>query len=551
MRYIWDLLEDETYKCMYISLFSLAAIGLNGEPHEEKPTPPYMIGYDIGTTGVKCGIIGLDGRLVSSAIVEYLTYSPQAGWVIQNPEDWWQAMVKATQIAMKKGDVKPEDIEAVACDGQAGGILVVDKNRKPSTYMLYADTRGLDQLEWFKHRLLEKGLDTQQYFKRTGLRWHTHWSISKILWIKEKQPNIWTRVHMILDCKDYLTFKLTSTFSTDYANAHTTMLFDVEKLEWMHEVFDLLDLSTDLFPRVYSPTDCVGEITSGAARRLGLKKGTAVAAGTVDAIATFAGANAFEPDVGVAYVGGGGAWVGRVSEYPVLDPEVTGGTCIPHIVRGRWCIIPVSIMAGANLKWFKEEFCAPEVSVESYGGGNAYQILDCEAEQSPPGSRGLIFLPYTAGADYPYWDPKATGAFVGITLANKRSDFIRSIMEGVAYSLKHTAETKGMEEHRILRFAGGGFKSSCWRQIASDILGMQGEIIEHPGDVAGIGSAICASVAKGFYRNATDAANRMVKIVGVQKPREEYHEKYLTFYQLYKKCYFQLKEIMHVLADIK
>jgi len=516
-----------------------------------KAKPPYLLGFDFGTSACKCVLIDTEGYIASVCTKEWPVLSPRLGWAEQSAKEWWRAMKVTAEIVLKRAKAKPDDIEGVGIDGHAGNFLPVDKDGKPlRNEIMYCDARATRQKEEFERLLRKEGISNKQFYRITGYPLSEYWGVPKYLWMRENTPEVWAKTYKLLAPKDYGVFKLTGEFSTDHTDASSTLLYDVNKTGWSDILMNIAGITSDLFPPIHWSVDCVGEGTSKATKELGIKKGIAVAAGSVDSGAQLPGANVLEHLGGILSIGGA-AWTGFTCDKPVFADHTHGVALLPHVVEGKWWMGAPTNTAGASMKWFKENFCREEINAERLAGSTAYEIIDRQASSSPAGSRKLFFLPYLLGERSPIWDAKARGAFIGITLSSTKGDFERAIMEGVAFSLRHLRETIPMSQQlRYVRFIGGGGKSKLWGQIVADVLCLAADVPEYPGDAGAIGSALLASVASKTYPDIFTAANKTIRFRAHFDPKLENSEKYTAMFKLYKKAYPALKEIMHTLADM-
>ena len=513
--------------------------------------PPYLMGYDFGTSACKCVLIDTDGHIAGVGLDEWPVLTPQPGWAEQSAEEWWRAMKVTAKIAIKKAGARPEDIEGVGFDGHCGNFLPVDRDGKPlRNEIMYSDARAIKQKEEYEQLLLKEGIDWKKLYYITGCPLSEYWGVPKYFWMKENNPEVWRKTYNLLAPKDYGVFKLTHEFSADHSNASLTLLYNVKECGWSDVLMDIADMSPDMFPPLHWSVEAVGEVTSKAAEELGIKKGITVVAGSDDSLAQLPGTNVLEHMAGILCIGGA-AWMGFTCDRPVFGDPAQGVILQPHVDKGMWWNAAVTNTAGASLKWFKENFCQGEVAAESLTGISAYKIIDRQASSSPVGSRNMIFLPYLLGERGPIWDGKARGTFVGITLSSRKEDFARAIMEGVAFSLKHLMDNMPMTDQlKYVRFIGGGGTSTLWGQITSDVLGISGDAPEYPGDAAAIGSALCASVGTKTYPDIYTAAEKTIRFVSHFDPNLDRHERYCKLFDLYKQIYPALKEVMHTLAEM-
>jgi len=502
-----------------------------------------LLGIDVGTTGAKAVIFDINGAVLSRGYTEYGVITPKPNWSEQAPEIWWNAVLKSVREAIKKARISSGDISCVGLSGQTNGVICIDKEGavlRPC--IIWMDRRALKEVEFIKEKIGE-----QKFHEITGVLVDPFYSICKILWIKNNEPEIFERTQTILQPKDYVGFRLTGRRVLDVALASCTGTLDTRKKKYTEKILESLDIPIEKFPELVNPTDVIGELTNESAKGLELSKGIPVVAGSGDAMVNTIGSGAI--NVGQAY-----AKTATVSDIvaptdkPVLDSKFRFATYV-HPSLDKWLLMSGATGGGLCYRWFRDTFGQLEESISGDLGRNSYEIMNEEAERAEPGCNGLIFLPYLAGVRSPIWDPKARGVYFGIGLEHRRGHFIRAVLEGVAYSMRRRIEIMENDLGILIKemsAVGGGGRSPIWRQIIADvtskpILLTRGE--EHEC----LGAAILAGVGIRMYPNVDDAINKMVLITDRNEPNMKAHEKYSMFYQIYASLYDKLRSSFHQL----
>jgi len=509
---------------------------------------PCVLSIDVGTTGCKTVLADINGCIIAKAFKEYVTYTPKPGYSEQYPRDWWRAVVETVKSVILRGKVNArEDIVGLGFSGTLGGILPIDKhgNLLMERVIHYSDMRAIEQCEFLRKKLGEEFL-----YNTTGNPLLPIPSLVKWLWIKDNKPEVFEKTYKFLHPKDYMVFKTTGEITTDYVDASSTMAFDLVKRCWSEEILETVEIPVDKLPMPRYSMEIAGELKGDIAKELGLKAGLPVIVGSGDTGALLVGAGVIKDRYAVCYLGSA-AEIDLASNKPFFDPKMR----VPircHSIPNMWFGSATSLTAGIALKWFRNEFCEFEMMFEKKFGVDAYKLLDEQAENVPIGSRGLIFLPYLLGERSPISDPKARGAFIGISLSNKREDFFRAMLEGSAFTLRHNLETyREMGVEPIdLRICGGGAKSSLWRKIIVNVLGMECKLLENPGETTAIGIAACILTGVRIYDSIEKTIKRFVRVKGIEKPASKEKKKYDKLFKIYLKCYPALREIMHTLYEI-
>ena len=495
---------------------------------------PLVVGVDVGTGGCKTVAYDLDGNPVASAYREYQVLHPRIGWAEQNPEDWWRAAAETLrEVASKVG---PENIEAVGLTSQREAFAPLSREGELlANAIIWLDSRAGKQEAWVRERV-----GAARVLEVTGLPVDQMFSAVKLLWFKEEVPSIFERINKILFAKDYVSYKLTGAIFTDYSMASRTMLLDVRKLEWSQELCEELGIPLDTLPPLKGSWEVVGEVTGEASSVTGLKKGTVVVAGGGDRPCEALGALALDEGEVNAGTGTGTCFEAPLSQ-PRPDPKGRVDTCV-HVVPGKWEYEIVVNATGESLRWFRDNLGHWEVETARKSGVSPYDVLIEEASEIPPGSEGVMYFPYLWGAKAPFFNPRAKGAFVGITHAHTRAHLIRAILEGVAFHYRGVlgllAEL-GVAVKR-LSLTGGEARSEVWNKIKASVAGMPLRVPKVL-DAASLGAAILAAVGAEHYGGVRTAAENMVRFERVIDPDPRLAEAYEKLYEKYCAVYRRLE----------
>lgn len=396
---------------------------------------------------------------------------------------------------------------------------------------ILTDRRSIGQC-----RKIEEKLSRASVNEITGNRLDPYITAPKLLWLKEEKPELFKKMHKLLPPKDFIRFKLTDEFITDHIEASGTLLYDIRKREWSPELFDIFQIPIDCAPEIRNSTLNAGEVTKEAARETNIDEGVPVIVGAADDI-DILGTGALKTGSASCHLASTGEIV-ALTEHPVSDP-LSRVECYPHVIENIWVVGGPTSAAGTALRWFRDNFAQDIVKKSKETNASPYRILDSEAMNSAAGS--ILFLPYLLGERCPLWDPSAMGVFFGLKTSHTRIDIYRSILEGVAFSLRDIATT--IEELGVkvdhLMIADGGAHSSLWRQIIADVLGKP---LHFTGieESASFGSMILAAVHLGIYSNIPDACEQLVHVKTVNKPNLEAQAKYAALFEIYRKIYRSL-----------
>ena len=491
----------------------------------------WLLGVDIGTSSCKTAVFAPDGQVIAQGGSEYPVSYPKKGWAEQDPEDWWNGVCRAVRQMIAESGIDPADIAGIGVDGQSWSAIALDGAGKvlcPTP--IWTDTRSAEICRKTTERLGEDRL-----FGLCGNPAQPGYTWPKILWYRENRPEVFEKTEKILQSNSYIVYRMTGEITQDLSQGYGLACFDMRKGCWDDEACETLGIPRKFLPGIVNCHQVVGKLTREAAEAMGLKEGTPVVAGGLDAACGTLGAGVVSPGQTQEQGGQAGGMSICIDQY-AADPSLILGF---HVAPGRWLLQGGTTGGGGALKWLREMMC-PEAS---------FWEMSSLAEKAPAGSGGVTFLPYMAGERSPLWNPKACGVFFGLNFGVTRGQMIRACMEGVAYALRHnleTAEAAGAKAD-TLRAMGGSANSRIWTQIKADVTGCR---IEVPASdtATTLGAAILAGVGTGVYGSFEEAAERTVSVKMTYAPDPEMRAVYDKGYETYRKLYPALEEIMNAQA---
>jgi xylulokinase len=483
----------------------------------------WFLGMDIGTGGTRAVLINEQGSIVSSASAEHAPFrTPQPGWAEQDPEDWWRAAVLAIRDALAAAPEPRQPIAAIGLTGQMhGAVLLDDAGRVLRPSLIWCDTRTQPQCDW-----LHATVGYERLIELTCNPALPNFTLTKLLWVKEHEPEIFARTAHILCPKDYVRFRLTGAYAIDVQEASGTLLLDVAHRRWSLEVAAAAGIPQSWLPEVYESTEVCAAISTAAAEATGLTAGTPVVAGAGDQGAGAVGMGILAPGSVSATIGTSGV-VFAATANPVKDPKGRLHTFC-HAVPGRWHVMGVTQSAGLSFRWLRETFFS----------GQDYDALTAAASAIPLGSEGLLWAPYLLGERTPHLDPEVRAAFAGIHSSHSAPHFTRAVLEGVAYSLNDTftlfAEL-GIPVSAI-RLGGGGARGPLWRRIQAAVYGQPVEILTAE-EGGAFGSALMAGVGVGHWAALDDACRDAITVAERIAPDPAAVAAYREGYARWRKLY--------------
>jgi xylulokinase len=497
----------------------------------------HLMGIDVSTTGVKALLINESGDVAGTATTDLMISTPQPLWSEQDPADWWNGAVSSIRRVLKDTGLSGDQIVGIGLTGQMHGLTLLDQAAevlRPA--ILWNDQRTGPQCDEIRERLGRKRL-----IEITGNDALTGFTAPKILWVRENEPKLFARTRQILLPKDYVRFKLTADYATDRAGAAGTLLLDIKKRDWSVEMLEALEFPAEWLPPTHEGPEITGHVSADAAQATGLKTGTPVVAGGGDQAAQAVGVGAVQPGIVALTLGTSGVVFASTGQ-PFIESEGRlHAFC--HAVPGRWHLMGVMLSAGGSLRWYRDTL-AP---------GTDYDALLAPVAEVPPGSEGLLFLPYLTGERTPHPDPLARGAFVGLTVRHAQSHLTRAVLEGVAFGLRDSFELirgAGLERITQVRVSGGGAKSLLWRQVLADVLDVE-LVTVNTTEGAAYGAALLAGVAPaaGIWPDVDAACRATVRQTGSTSPEPDVVARYEQGYALYRQLYPALKGVLHGLSS--
>jgi xylulokinase len=497
--------------------------------------PARVLGIDVGTGGTRALIVGDDGRIIASATEEHEAFaSPKIGWAEQRPEDWWRAVGIAVHKALAQANLRGDQISCVGFSGQMHGAVMLDSTGgvvRPA--LIWCDVRTEKQCKELNERI-----GSDRLIQLTCNPALPNFTLTKLLWVRENEPENWKRVRFVMLPKDYARFRLTGERAIDVADASGTLMLDVTGRKWSAEVLEAAQIDASLLPPVFESPDICGKISASGAEATGLAAGIPVVAGAGDQAAGATGMGIVTPGAVSATIGTSGV-VFAATDRPALDPRGRLHTFC-HAVPGRWHVMGVTQAAGLSLRWFRDRF----ESSSSKSGQDPYEKLTAEAATVPAGADGLLWAPYLMGERTPHLDAEARGALIGLTASHTRAHIVRAILEGVAFSLKDTLTI--FDEMNVpvksIRLGGGGARSALWRQIQADVYGHEVEIVGAE-EGAAYGAAILAGVGAKVWPSVDAACASVVRVVDRIQPNPANAEVMRKNYAAYRRIYPATKAI--------
>lgn len=505
----------------------------------------YLLAHDLGTSGNKATLYTTDGSLVASRTCPYDTHYFNGNWAEQDPQDWWSAICRSTQELLIEAKADPSDVAVVALSGQMMGCTPVDRDGNPlRPSILYCDQRATREAA----QVLSK-IDPKSFYDIAGHRVSPSYSLEKLMWIRDHEPEIYARTHRTLCAKDYINCCLTGRVATDYSDASGTNAFDLNTFRWSEKIIGLAELDGEKFPEPLPSTAILGPVTSRAARETGLREGTPVAVGGGDGSCAGVGVGCIRPGTAYNYLGSS-SWVALTVEKPIVDSQMrtmNWAHCVPGYLH------PSGTMqtAGASHAWLKNTLCQVEAQQAAAQGVSPYQLIDEAVASVPAGANGVLFLPYMLGERTPWWNPNARGAFVGLNLATRREDMLRAVIEGITMNLGIIVNIfRGHVPIDAITVIGGGARSAVWRQIMADVYGCPVQSLNFLEEATSMGAAVIGGVAAGVFPDF-DVIHRFVRVDQTAAPGAENQRLYARLMPIFEKTYRSLVEVYDDLADLR
>jgi sugar (pentulose or hexulose) kinase len=514
--------------------------------------PSYLLGMDYGTGGAKACIIDREGNVLGFSFEEYPFFHDHPGWSEHDPLLYWEIACRLIRAALGESGAHPEEIRGIAVSSALPSLVMVDQEHEPvhRAYNLL-DRRATQEVAWLKEHVGE-----ERILQISGNRLEDHPTIVNLLWERHNRPDAYARIHKALTIDGYITLKLTGEATLNVsAGAFYGVAYNLRELRFEEDLLEEIGISPELMPELYACTDIVGEVTTEAAQQTGLVSGIPVAAGQVDCNAGYLGAGSTqEGDIQCN--------LGTVGNFGLVFRDVDfsfspiGRLMInfPYTVDSRhtYITVPTTMTGGQSIRYLRDAFSQYEVEVERLLGVSSYDLLNLEAQKVPPGSEGLVILPFLMGERTPIWDVYARGVVFGLSMNHGKGHLVRAMMEAVAYAMYDSfrlIQESGLSLNLPLIMNEGGAVSVLWRQIICDVFDVPIALVKRRTG-APFGDAILAGVATGEL-SGFQVAREWAEYVEPMEPDPRRHEEYMAYFGLYKRVYEHVKDDFRELARLR
>ncbi|MFV0379453.1 MAG: xylulokinase [Anaerorhabdus sp.] len=490
----------------------------------------YVLGIDLGTSSLKGLLIDEYGNIITSKSSSYDLITLQSGYSEQNPQDWCDAFDEVVKGIVSEG-IDCEDIVAISFSGQMHSLVTLDKDDKViRNAILWNDTRVSKECDYIMSNF---GDELLKITKNRALEGFT---LPKLLWMRENEKDNFEKINTFLLPKDYLAFYTTKVKQMEYSDAAGTLMLDIKNKIWSKEIIDYFKLDSKIFPKLQNSYDLVGRIDEAVALKVGLSKNTLIYSGAADNACAAIGAGIIDDSMAMASIGTSGVFLSYEKDY---TKEYNGDLHYFNHANGAYYSMGVTLSAGNSLNWFVKEF---------YDNKNFNEILK-NIKNIPLGSDGLMFVPYLMGERSPHFDSKVRASFIGIDQHHTKEYFLRSVLEGITFSLKDCQEI--MEKVKAVKFdkivsVGGAAKNKEWLQMQADIFNAKIVTLKTEEGPA-LGAAIIAAVGACLFNSFEDCIAKFVKYQDAIIPSLENVKKYRELYEIYQTIYPSIKDTTHSL----
>lgn len=482
----------------------------------------YVIGLDLGTGTIKGIAVDSKGEILAKHSEGYKIYSEEIGYSEQRPEDWYEASLKVLGKIVE--ELRGYDLKAISISGQMHSLVLLDNEANVlRKSILWNDTRNTKQCNYIMDEIGDDIINI------TGNKCLEGFTLPKILWVKENEPEIWEKIFKFCMPKDYLVFKYTGNICTDISDAAATLMFDLDKKDWSDKILDFIKLDKEKCPRVYNSTECVGELSEDIKRQLNIEGNVKIFPAGADNPCSALGSGIINEDKALLSIGTSGVYLQYENSYVNYNGKLH---MFNNVIPNSYYSMGVTLSAGDSLSWFKNTF-APNKSFDEI----LYGI-----EEVSPGSNGLLFAPYIVGERTPYSDSKIRGTFIGIDKGHDFKVFARAVIEGITFSLKDCFSIYSNSDKKEIVSVGGGAKSKEWLQMQADIFDKKIISLKNE-EGPSLGAAIIAAVSLKWFNSFEDAVKLIVKEKESFYPNKEAVEIYKDVYKRYRKIYECIKRI--------
>lgn len=504
-----------------------------------------IISFDLGTGGNKASLYDVDGNCLANTFVPYTTQYPQVGWHEQRPEEWWNAVVESTRKLLESSEVDKNDIVCLGISGHSLGAVPVDKegNLLRNETPIWSDIRAQQEVKDFF-----KKVDPDEWYLSTGNGFPAAcYTIFKVMWYRNHEPEMWKKVYKILGTKDYINYKLTGKFMTDFSYASGTGIYNLKDWKYDERFIVASQIPSEVWPEIVPSTHVLGDVSSTIAQTLGLGDGVKVVCGGVDNSCMALGAKNTRD--GRVYTSlGSSAWIAVSADQPVLDKKYKPfvfAHVVPHLFTSAVSIFS----AGTSFTWVKDNLCDNLVQKAEKENKDVYALMNCEAEKAPVGSNKLLFNPSLAGGTSQDASVHIRGAYIGLDLKHGKAELIRSAMEGIAMNLRLRLDLlrKYTRLEDEILFVGGGAKSRFYLGIFADVFNARIVKTNIDQDAGALGAAAIAAVGCKLWENFNriDEIHKVEDVVEPDKENNQIYEKLLAIFDLATDYQAQISESLH------
>lgn len=495
-------------------------------------TKDVVLGVDLGTSAVKVSAVDRQGTIIAQEAYDYPLSQPAPGHSEQNPQEWVSGTTVAIVRLILNDHLTAEQIKGISFSGQMHGLVTLDKDNKViRPAILWNDTRATKQVQEITDTLGDAFLQATRNHAQAGF------TLPSLLWLKENEPENFSKINKIVTPKDYLRYRMTGKLQMEISDAAGTVMLDVATGTWSPLVQETFGLSETMFPEIIQSIDNVGQISAAYAEFSGLSTQTQVIGGAADNAAGAVGSAILKSNMVMSSIGTSGVVLKYEDD---ADVDYHGKVAFfNHAIPNKYYSMGVTLAAGYSLSWFKKTF-ANDISFDE---------MVALAGESKIGANGLLFTPYIVGERD---DGDIRGSFIGVDGTQTRADFVRSVLEGIIYSFKDLFtiyEAAGANFDTVVAI-GGGAKSALWLQIQADIFNTKVVSLKNE-QGPGMGAAILAAVGLGWFDSVQDAANTFTNFGKTYEPIAENVTKYQDYYQLYKRIYAQTVDLSHDLLALR
>jgi gluconokinase len=504
----------------------------------------FFIGVDIGTTSTKAIVFSAAGRIKGISSKGYEILVPQPDWAEQDPAAILAAVIAAVREAVDAAAVAGRDIAAVGFSAATHSLIALDADHQPLTKsLIWADNRSLAQAERLKQSTAAPHL-----YRRTGSPIHPVSVLTKLMWLRESEPQTFSRAAKFVSVKEYVFYHLFKQYIVDYSIASATGLLNIERRNWDEEALTLAGISRGQLSELVPTTHVVRGLQAPYAEAMGLAPDVPVVVGANDGALANVGVGAVTPGECALTIGTSGA-VRTVTRQPIIDPQAR--TFCYALTENHWVIGGPTNNGGIVLRWLRDQFCAPEVEQARRLGVEPYEVMIQAAAQVPAGAEGLLCLPYLSGERAPYWNAKARGVFYGMGLHHQRAHFIRAVLEGILFNVYsvRVALQEVTGAAGPIRISGGFARSPIWRQMLADLFGavvLMPEVYE----ASGYGAAVLAMHAVGAMADVAEVLPT-IRITAQHQPDVALARFYHRLFTLYHRLYDNVAEEFNRLAEYR